>query len=144
MTTKIVAVNYSAAMVAAIVADYNSGKDLSDIASTNGKTVASIRAKLSSLGVYKAKASKPEGKKGGLTKASIVQDIAAICMGDKNALESLQSATMGDLKALLSFLVEEMREQEGIDSLLHPIEQSLIVQPVEPDISETHFELPVF
>ena len=109
MTTKQKAVNYSAESVAIIVAEYQAGKSLETIAESAGRTVASIRAKLSSLGVYVKKEKPTEGKKGGVTKAALVSDIAAIVTGDKNGMESLQAATMSDLKSLLAFLVSELR-----------------------------------
>lgn len=115
--SKPVVANYSPAIVAAIIADYNAGKPLTDIALSCGKTVASVRAKLASLGVYKKADAKTESKKGGVTKASLVSDIAAICCGNRAALESLQAATMSDLKALLSFLVEEMRADADLPHL---------------------------
>lgn len=117
MTTKQKAVNYSAEAVATIVADYKAGKSLESIAESAGRTVASVRAKLSSLGVYAKKEKPTEGKKGGLTKAGIVADISAIVTGDKAGMESLQAATMADLKSLLAFLVAEMRDDAGLEKL---------------------------
>lgn len=117
MTTKPKAVNYSAESVALIVADYKAGKSLESIAETAGRTVASVRAKLSSLGVYAKKEKVAEGKKGGVTKAGIVADISAIVTGDKNGMESLQAATMADLKSLLAFLVAEIRDDAGMEKL---------------------------
>ena len=123
---KAVVVNYSAPMIAAISADYAAGVELAAIAEKTGKTVASIRAKLSSLGLYKAKSVAIVGKKGGVTKASLVSDISAIVSGDKNGLESLRSATIADLKTILSFLVAEMREDACLDDLLSETEKDLI------------------
>lgn len=117
MTTKQKAVNYSPESVAAIVADYKAGKALETIAQEQGRTVASVRAKLSSLGVYAKKEKETSGKKGGLTKAALVSDIAAIITGNREGLESLQAATMADLKAILSFLVAEMRDDAGLEKL---------------------------
>ena len=126
-TKKAVIVNYTPAIVATISADYAAGIELATIAEKTGKTVASIRAKLSSLGLYKAKTTAEKtGKKGGITKASLVSDISAIVSGDKNGLESLQSATIADLKTVLSFLVAEMREDAGLDDLLSETEKDLI------------------
>lgn len=109
MTTKQKTVNYSAEAVAFITEKYKNGESLDTIAIATGRTVASIRAKLSSLGVYVKKEKPTEGKKGGVTKAALVSDIAAIVIGDKNGMESLQAATMSDLKSLLAFLVSELR-----------------------------------
>lgn len=117
MTVKQKAVNYSAEAVAAIVADYKAGKSLESIAQECGRTIASVRAKLASLGVYAKKEKPIEGKKGGVTKASLVSDIAAIVTGSKDSLESFQAATMSDLKSLLAFLVAEMRDDVGLDKL---------------------------
>lgn len=117
MTTKQKAVNYSAESVAAIVADYQNGVSIDAIAQKAGRTVASVRAKLSSLGIYQKKEKASEGKKGGLTKSGIVADIAAIVTGDREGMESLQSATLADLKTLLAFLVAEMRDDAGMEKL---------------------------
>ena len=114
--TKQVAVNYSPEMIAKMTADYAADKPLSEIAENVGKSVASVRAKLSSLGIYKPK-EKPAGKKAGVTKAGIVADIAAIVVGNRDGLESLQAATLSDLNALLAFLVAEMRESEELPPL---------------------------
>lgn len=111
MTKQVKQANYSVEAVAVITEKYKNGESLDAIASATGRTVASIRAKLSSLGIYKPKEKASESKKGGITKAVLVSDIAAIVTGDKNGLESLQAATMADLKDILAFLVAEMREQ---------------------------------
>lgn len=111
MTKQAKAPNYSPESVALIVADYKAGKSLETIAQDTGRTIASVRAKLSSLGVYAKKEKQESGKKGGVTKAMIVADIGAIVTGSREGLESLQAATMADLKAILAFLVAEMREQ---------------------------------
>lgn len=111
MTKQAKAPNYSPEAIATITDKYQAGESLETIAAATGRTVASIRAKLSSLGVYKPKEKASESKKGGITKAVLVSDIAAIVTGDKNGLESLQAATMADLKDILAFLVAEMREQ---------------------------------
>lgn len=114
MTKQVKQANYSAEAIAVITEKYKNGESLDAIASATGRTVASIRAKLSSLGVYKKVEKATEGKKGGVTKASLVSDIAAIVTGNREGLESLQAATMADLKAILAFLVAEMRQSEGL------------------------------
>ena len=106
--------NYTPEAVAILSSRYSAGESVDAIAASMGRTVASVRAKLASLGLYKTKA-KPEGKKGGVTKAQVVSDIAAIVAGDKNGLESLTAATMADLNKILAFLVAEMREAAGLD-----------------------------
>ena len=58
-TVKTVAANYSAEQVTAIVTAYKNGDSLETIAKSIGKTVPSIRAKLSQLKVYVAKTAKP-------------------------------------------------------------------------------------
>lgn len=108
--------NYSAEAIALITGKYQAGESLDAIATATGKTVASVRAKLASLGIYKSKA-KPEGKKGGETKETIVSEIAAMVAGDKSALESLKSATIADLRLIRKFLVDMARESEGLEPL---------------------------
>lgn len=109
--------NYSPEAVATITEKYKSGESLEAIAQAAGRTVASVRAKLSSLGIYAKKEKADTGKKGGVTKAAIVADIAAIVTGDNCGLESFQSATLSDLKSLLAFLVTEMREEADLTPL---------------------------
>lgn len=57
-TVKTVAANYSEAQVLSIVAQYNAGETLEAIASSVGKSVPSVRAKLAALKVYVSKTAK--------------------------------------------------------------------------------------
>ena len=63
MTTVLKAANYTEEQVTAIVAAYKAGDSLEAIAASIGKSVPSVRAKLSALKVYVSKAVKPASEK---------------------------------------------------------------------------------
>lgn len=116
MTKQTKSANYSPESIALITAKYSAGESLEAISAATGKTIASIRAKLASLGVYKPK-EKSTGKKAGETKETIVAEIAAMVTGDKGALESLKASTIADLRLIRKFLVDMAREDEGLEPL---------------------------
>ena len=59
------AANYSEDQVTAIVSAYKAGESLENIAASVGKSVPSVRAKLSALKVYVSKAATKSENKGG-------------------------------------------------------------------------------
>lgn len=63
MTTVLKVANYSEAQILAITSQYEQGVDLETIAKSVGKTVPSVRAKLSALKVYVSKSVKPASEK---------------------------------------------------------------------------------
>tara|TARA_Y100001938_G_scaffold72750_1_gene100912 strand:+ start:88 stop:483 length:396 start_codon:yes stop_codon:yes gene_type:complete len=70
--------NYSPELTDAIVADYQAGKPVEDIADAIGKSVRSVRSKLVREGVYVAQ-EKPKGAKrdNGPTKKELFADLRA-------------------------------------------------------------------
>ena len=84
--------NYSPELTDAIVADYQAGKPVEDIADAIGKSVRSVRSKLVREGVYVAK-EKPQGSKrdNGPTKKELLGKLEEV---DPNApLGGLMGAT---------------------------------------------------
>ena len=93
-------VNYSVELTAQIVSSYENGVALEQIAQESGKSVRSLRAKLSQLGVYKT--TKPAAKKStGVTREKIVGAIEASLNMPEGSLSSLTTAKKGELEALL-------------------------------------------
>ena len=92
--------NYSPELVAKITADYESGTDIEQISKDSGKSVRSLRAKLSQLGVYKT-ASKNPTKSGGVTREKIVRVLEETLNLTEDSLSSLESAKKGELEMLL-------------------------------------------
>ena len=84
--------NYSPELTDAIVADYQAGKPVEDIADAIGKSVRSVRSKLVREGVYVAK-EKPKGAKrdNGPSKKELLGKLEEV---DPNApLNGLMGAT---------------------------------------------------
>lgn len=93
-------VNYSAELTAQIVTSYESGATLEQIAQESGKSVRSLRAKLSQLGVYKTTGAVAR-KATGVTREKIVWAIEAKLNMPEGSLSSLTTAKKGELEALL-------------------------------------------
>jgi len=101
-------VNYSEENIATMVevydveaSDADRKAQVDSLAETLGKTAASIRAKLSSLGVYKAMA-KAEPKGTRITKSAKIADIADIAgMRNDAFFDSLQGANSDVLDYIL-------------------------------------------
>jgi len=91
-------VNYTEAQVREVVEAYKAGTAVETIAEAVGKSVRSVVAKLSREGVYVPKArAKGEGR---VTKADLVNRVAAAVGVDATALESLTKASHEALEAL--------------------------------------------
>lgn len=95
-------VNYTAEQTAAMIADYNQGKSVEEIAEALGKAVRSVRAKLVREGVYKApekpaKAAKDEGP----TKKEMMRELEAIAPFE---VEGFMNATKEAIQALIDHL----------------------------------------
>lgn len=101
--TKIV--NYTPEQTEKVKADYLAGVTVEAIAEAVGKTVRSVRAKLSKEGVYVSKA-KEAGKRE-MLKAEMVAEIAAEIGVSEEVLESLEKATGPALMAVLKALRSE-------------------------------------
>lgn len=91
-------VNYSAEQVADMSAKYLAGVSVEALAVEMGKSVRSVVAKLSQLGVYvKASKAKAASK---ATKADLVKGVAEMLGLEAGKLESLEKADKAALEAL--------------------------------------------
>jgi hypothetical protein len=98
-------VTYTAEQTSALVSGYKAGETVEALASTLGKSVRSVVAKLSREGVYKAK-SKAKGVER-VTKAMLVASIAASTGATEESLESLEKATHEALELVAKALAAE-------------------------------------
>lgn len=105
MTTVLKAANYSADQIATITADYAAGETLEAIAASVGKSVPSVRAKLSSLKVYVSKSKKAE------TGDKVLKE-------NKEALASLLCELVG-----VSLLNIEAASKQALLALINAIKQ---------------------
>ena len=112
-------VNYTDEMTAELVKAYEAAEDeagresvIVEKAEEFGKTVRSIRAKLSREGVYVAKTYKSKTGDTPERKASIVQDIASALGVDSDVVGSLEKATKPTLN-LLRGTLQKAREALG-------------------------------
>ena len=99
MTSKTV-VQYTPEQTSTLVAEYTAGASVEAIATSMGKSVRSVIAKLSREGVYVAK-----GKAQGATtvrKARLIEAIAARLGVPSEKLESLEKATKEALELLVN------------------------------------------
>ena len=109
MTEKAKKVNYTPEMVADMVTVYGAATDestrdaaMDSLATKYGKTVASIRSKLSFEGVYVAKA-KPTAKgTNAVKKADMVTAIAEFANDDSLSFDSLENAN----RTVLNYVID--------------------------------------
>ncbi len=98
------AVNYTPEQTAKIIADYQAGVAVEQIASTMGKTVRSIVAKLSREKVYVAKQYVSKTGEKPVKKDVTADAIGAILRLSENDIESLTKANKSALKAIFDAL----------------------------------------
>ena len=98
-------VNYTAEQEAELVARYQAGETTAELAEAFGKGVRSVIAKLSRLGVYKAKA-KAKAASGRVTKAQLVTQVAGILEIDPQVLSTFEKADRQALEALALALTD--------------------------------------
>lgn len=119
---KAVQANYSEDILLAIVAEYNAfivdfpndnNAILHTLATKYGKSVHSLRAKLSSLKVYVTTTHTATTSNKGMTKESLVNAIAAIVGQDLSGLEVAPKAT---LQTLYDFVRTQERKIEQLAS----------------------------
>jgi hypothetical protein len=101
MMTEATKTNYTAEQTQALVAGYQSGATVEQLATQLGKSVRSVVAKLSREGVYQAK-TKAAGAR--VTKAQLVALIALKVGAHEEVLESLEKANLEALELLASRL----------------------------------------
>jgi len=95
-------VNYTPEQVTQMVEMYQSGESTAVIANTFGKTVRSVVAKLSREGVYVPKSKATSDSR--VTKANLIDGIAAKLGVPAETFESLEKATKEALEVLASKL----------------------------------------
>jgi len=98
------AVNYTPEQTAKIIADYQAGVPVAEIASALGKTVRSIVAKLSREKVYIAKSYVNKNGEKPVKKDVTADAIGAILRLSENDIESLTKANKSALKAIFDAL----------------------------------------
>ena len=98
------AVNYTAEQTAKIIADYQAGVKVEEIASAMGKTVRSIVAKLSREKVYVAKTYVSKTGEKPVKKDVTADAIGAILRLSENDVDSLTKANKSALKAIFDAL----------------------------------------
>lgn len=98
-------VNYTADMVATMVADYNAGVTVEAIAEKVGRSVRSVVAKLSREKVYVAK-TKANGAGRGATKAENVAKLESLFRVDAGSFASFEKASAAELAMLVKLVTE--------------------------------------
>jgi len=98
------AVNYTPEQTAKIIADYQAGVAVEQIAQAMGKTVRSIVAKLSREKVYVAKQYVSKNGEKPVKKDVTADAIGAILRLSENDIESLTKANKSALKAIFDAL----------------------------------------
>lgn len=94
--------NYTPEQVEQLVQGYKNGMAVEQLALELGKSVRSIVAKLSREGVYQAKSKQVAGVR--VTKAQLVEQIAALCSKPSEVMESLEKANQDVLLVLIERL----------------------------------------
>ena len=102
MTAQAKPQNYTEAQTAQVVQAYQAGETVEAIATTVGKSVRSIVAKLSREGVYVAKTKQAANAR--VTKAGLVSMIVAATGAEPEVMASLEKATHEALEVLVSKL----------------------------------------
>lgn len=93
--------NYTPELTSAIIADYEAGKDVAEIAEAIGKSVRSVRSKLVREGVYQAP-EKPvkQAKVEGPSKKDLLNELEALVAFDVTGLMGATKAAIADVIAL--------------------------------------------
>jgi len=99
-------VNYTPEQTAKVVADYQSGITVEDIADELGKTVRSVVAKLSREGVYQKKVYKTKTGEKVVKKNEHADAIGAILRLSEADVESLTKANKSALKTIFEALAD--------------------------------------
>lgn len=112
--------NYTPELTAAIVADYEAGKDVESIAEAIGKSVRSVRSKLVREGVYQApekpvKAAKVEGP----TKKEMLREL-------KELAPFKVDGFMGATKEAIASLIAHLREEGAESVAADPVEDEAV------------------
>jgi len=97
-------VNYTAEQTQSLIADYQSGVSVEQLALQLGKSIRSVVAKLSREGVYQKKQYKTKTGESVVKKDSVADAIGAILRLPENDVESLTKANKSALKAIFDAL----------------------------------------
>ena len=97
-------VNYTPEHTQSLIADYQSGVSVEQLAMQFSKSVRSIVAKLSREGVYQKKTYKTKTGETVVKKDSVADAIGAILRLPENDVESLTKANKSALKAIFDAL----------------------------------------
>ena len=97
-------VNYTAEQEAELAARYQAGETVEALAEAFGKGVRSVIAKLSRLGVYKAKVRAQTER---VTKADLVAQAANLAGVELATFASFEKADKGALEALVASLARD-------------------------------------
>jgi hypothetical protein len=101
-------VNYTDAQVAELIAGYNAGKSLEDLADALGKSVRSVRAKLVREGVYTApEKTTKTAKVDGPTKKELLNDLEQLV---PFAVDGFMGATKEAIASLIAHLQSESED----------------------------------
>ena len=100
--TDVTKTNYTPEQTTQLVAGYQSGETVEQLAQTMGKTVRSVVAKLSREGVYVAKTKSTGVSR--VRKADLVDKLAVACGVAPEVFESLEKANHDVLEALVARL----------------------------------------
>jgi hypothetical protein len=109
MATK--AVNYTPEQTLAIVAGYTEGTTVEQLATTFGKSVRSIVAKLSREGVYKKKEYVTKNGEAVQKKDELADKIGAFFDATEAEIESLTKVNKTMLKKILDFVDPEAKAE---------------------------------
>lgn len=93
-------INYTTEQEVQMQADYQAGQTVEAIASSLGKSVKSVVAKLSRLGVYKPKEAVASANR--VTKASLVATIEGLYGAEVGELADLEKCSKATLEVLAS------------------------------------------
>lgn len=96
-------VKYTEELTAKVTELFEGGTSLEDIAKETGKTVPSLRAKLASMGLYKAKSKTRASGEARETRETLVRKLESYMDIEENTLESLEKARKSDLELLVNF-----------------------------------------
>lgn len=107
MTTK--TVNWTNEVVAKLTAEYD-GQNIDQLATKFGKSVAAVRGKLVSLGIYQKQEPRAVGGASAVRKMALVRELATSMGVEVAEVESLEKAKKETLDLLLKFIADKAAE----------------------------------
>ena len=130
--------NYSPELTDAIVADYQAGKPVEDIADAIGKSVRSVRSKLVREGVYVVP-EKPTGAKrdNGPSKKLVLRNIEKALIEKPSSLTKVQ--LLSELNKLMPQITATDYQNATKAGLLILLEMVKVMKAAEISLSEPNF-----